>query len=228
MNRRQFLTLPVALAALSLLPSKSNAKGLKLQPVEVGQVKDGQGKKYAFLWSVSKCIFCGACVAACNAVNYGRDKSPNASWGWPQANTKIVETEHGDLPRFIFIQCQHCEDAPCVRNCPTGASYVDKDGGIVLVDYNLCVGCKYCISSCPYDARWINKEGTPSKCTWCIQRVKSGGLPACVAFCPVGARDFGDINDPNSSISKRLAAAKRVYVLMPEKNTKPKFFIVEE
>ena len=98
----------------------------------------------------------------------------------------------------------------------------------MLIDYNLCVGCKYCLSSCQYEARWINGEGTPSKCTWCFQRVKQGLQPACVAFCPVGARDFGDLNDPNSSISKRLASAKNVYVLMPEKNTKPRFFIVEE
>ncbi|MEM1606323.1 MAG: 4Fe-4S dicluster domain-containing protein, partial [Fervidicoccaceae archaeon] len=101
-------------------------------------------------------------------------------------------------------------------------------GGFVLVNYNLCVGCKYCISSCPYGARWVNGEGTPSKCTWCVQRVKEGKLPACVAYCPVGARDFGDINDPDSSIAKRLREAKAVYVLMPEKNTKPRFYIVEE
>lgn len=228
MNRRDFLKLPALAAFLSLLP-QAEAKEVSLQQVERPTPNPGRGKRFAFLWSATKCIFCGACVAACNAVNYHRDKAPNLSWGWPQANTRIVEVTRGEAPRFVFTQCQQCEEPPCVYNCPTGASYVAKEyGSLVLIDYDLCIGCKYCISSCPYGARWINGEGTPSKCTWCFQRIKKGQQPACVAYCPVGARDFGDVNDPNSSIAQRLAKAKNLYVLMPEKNTKPNFFIVEE
>lgn len=225
MNRREALKAVGTLATLALLPGLAKAEGLRLEPAK--NTAPTEGKRYGFLWDATKCIFCGACVAACNAVNYGRDKAPNTTWGWPQANTRIVELEHGE-PRFVFTQCQHCEEPPCVYNCPTGASYIDKDGGLVLVDYNLCVGCKYCISSCPYGARWINGEGTPSKCTWCIQRIKQGLQPACVAMCPVGARDFGDLNNPNSSISRRLKEAKKVMVLLPQKNTKPRFYIVVE
>ncbi|MEM4651253.1 MAG: 4Fe-4S dicluster domain-containing protein [Pyrobaculum sp.] len=228
MNRRDFLKLPALAAFLSLLP-QAVAKEVSLQQAERPTPNPGRGKRFAFLWSATKCIFCGACVAACNAVNYHRDKAPNLSWGWPQANTRIVEVTRGEAPRFVFTQCQQCEEPPCVYNCPTGASYVLKEyGSLVLINYDLCVGCKYCVSSCPYGARWINGEGTPSKCTWCFQRIKKGQQPACVAYCPVGARDFGDVNDPNSSIAQRLAKAKNVYVLLPEKNTKPNFFIVEE
>jgi molybdopterin-containing oxidoreductase family iron-sulfur binding subunit len=143
------------------------------------------------------------------------------------------------------VQCQQCENPPCVRSCPTQATWKEPDG-IVVVDYNWCIGCRYCMAACPYGARHFNWtepgrkpeeinptthylgnrprfRGVVEKCTFCIQRTRKGRYPACVEACPVGARKFGNLLDPNSEM-RYLIEHKRVFRLKEDLNTNPKFY----
>ena len=124
---------------------------------------------------------------------------------------------------FVPAQCNHCEDAPCQRVCPTGAIYTSEEG-VVLVHRNRCVGCKYCIEACPYKVRVLNHhEGIVTKCWFCIDMVREGGEPACVTTCPNQVRIFGDLDDPKSEISKFIAQ-NRAQPPRADLNTKPKIF----
>lgn len=146
---------------------------------------------------------------------------------------------------YMPIACMQCEKPPCVKVCPVRATYRDPDG-IVVIDYNWCIGCRTCTKACPYWARrfnWSNPKlvpeevnpvthymgnrprmrGVVEKCTFCVQRVRNGRYPACVEVCPVGARKFGNLLDPESEVS-RILDKKRVFRLRAELNTYPKFF----
>jgi protein NrfC len=183
--------------------------------------------RLAHLWDQSKCIGCGACIAACNAANYKSTDKPNPTWGGLQTNIKRIIFDLKEKPYFLLLQCQHCENAPCVAVCPTGASYIDKDG-LVKINPSLCIGCKYCMTACPYGMRWLDPVlGLPEKCMGeeCQTRIKNGLQPVCVTVCPAGARAFGDLDDPKSEINKRLKSG-RVIKLLEYKGTKPKFFVV--
>jgi sulfite dehydrogenase (quinone) subunit SoeB len=123
--------------------------------------------------------------------------------------------------------CLHCEDPPCVPVCPTGASYKRKQDGIVLVDYDKCIGCKYCTWACPYGAREYDEMlHVMKKCTLCVDRIydlslpEKDRLPSCVKACPTSARLFGDIHDAQSAVSKMIRE-NAGYVLMPEWGTSP-------
>ncbi len=146
---------------------------------------------------------------------------------------------------YVPVACQQCENPPCVKVCPVKATWKDPDG-IVVIDYNWCIGCRYCMAACPYGARHFNwtepklpaedfnpdthylgnrprPRGVVEKCTFCIQRTRKGQYPACVEICPVGARKFGNLLDPASEI-RQIMERKRVLILKNELNTKPKFF----
>ena len=109
-----------------------------------------------------------------------------------------------------------------MRCCPTGASFVET-GGVVLVKHDLCTGCKACIASCPYDARYVHPEGYVDKCTFCFHRVREGLKPACVSVCPTHCMHFGDLDDPDSDVSK-LLKSRHHHSLLPEAGTRPKVF----
>jgi tetrathionate reductase subunit B len=180
--------------------------------------------RYAMVIDYRTCIGCGACVAACteeNSIATGKN-IPLAS------RTKVGNIEIGEYPntRWIFTHsiCRHCENPPCVTVCPTGASFKTEDG-VVLVDHNKCIGCKYCIVACPYGARYLNEEMKgPDKCTFCHHRVEAGLLPACVEACPTKSRVFGDLDDPNSKVSKLVAEG--AIPAGAEYGTKPKVYII--
>ena len=149
-------------------------------------------------------------------------------WDWLPSNIRKVTVERAKRPVQILVQCQQCEDAPCVSTCPFGANFHDPETGMVKTDPSRCVGCNYCIASCPYDVRWSHpKTGLPMKCLGkgCEELVKAGLDPACVSACPASARMFGDVNDPESPISRKIASS-RTEKLMPHKGTKPNFFVV--
>lgn len=127
--------------------------------------------------------------------------------------------------------CMQCEEPPCVDVCPVSATYVSTEG-IVLVDEQRCIGCAYCIVACPYGARYLipaaertplGVAGVADKCTWCYHRIARGLVPACVEVCPVGARQFGDRNDPTSDVAIALSAGDAA-PLWPEYGTKPRLF----
>ncbi len=166
------------------------------------------------------CMACAACVVACKVENRVEEA---------HARCRVVEQVSGEFPTLPLElsseRCNQCSNAPCVSNCPTGASHY-AEGGIVLVNESRCTGCKACLASCPYDARFINERGYAEKCTFCIHRVRDGREPACVSTCPSRAMVFGDRDDPASEIS-RLLASRIGRTLFPETGTGPNVFYLE-
>ena len=179
-------------------------------------------KRYAMAVDIETCVGCTACVLACKTEN-------NVAEGF--ARDWITTQVSGTFPDLqMTIQserCNHCEDAPCVTVCPTGASYIGP-GGIVLVDHAKCTGCKACIVACPYDARFIDPDkGAVDKCTFCIHRIENG-IPttSCQEICPTESIYFGDLNDPTSEVS-RLLETREHYTLAPDAGTRPKHFYLK-
>lgn len=177
-------------------------------------------KKYGMVIDVRKCVGCMSCSVSCkmeNGVSFGVFRS------W------VNMTEKGDFPtvkRYYQPRlCNHCENAPCVEVCPVKASYKREDG-MVLLDKKKCIGCGYCVASCPYNARYMSKtQKVADKCTFCDHRVDNGGEPACVKNCMGKARFFGDLNDPNSKIAQ-LVSNNPVQVIKPGQGTKPQVFYI--
>ncbi len=209
LSRRAFLgRLPVVTAGLA---------------VPVAAVAETKGPHWAMLVDTRRCIACQACTIGCaveNALPEGDFRTVVATYA---VRTPEGRTGLSVLPRL----CNHCEEPPCIPVCPVGATFKRADG-VVLVDGERCVGCAYCVQACPYDARFINhKTGKADKCTFCSHRIEAGLLPACVETCVGGARVFGDLNDPESEIGKRLKAAEgRTRVLKPEAGTQPRVFYI--
>ena len=215
------------------------------------------GVEFAYALDLSRCIGCRRCVHACVDEN-NQSRDPEVQW------IRVLQMEKGkgvdfseadpyyappEVPEdghfYVPVQCQQCRNAPCTKVCPTGATWTEPDG-IVVVDYDWCIGCRYCMAACPYGARHFNwgkptiskgmlntethvlgnrprPQGVVEKCTFCIQRTRHGRYPACVEACPVGARKFGNLLDADSEI-RYIIEHKRVLVLKEELNTLPKFF----
>lgn len=166
-----------------------------------------------------KCVGCSDCVVACQTEN-------NVPIGY--ARDWIREINKGMYPNLELEirseRCNHCDNSPCVRCCPTGASHY-AEGGIVKVTKEKCIGCSACVVSCPYDARFVHPDGYVDKCTFCAHRLKKGELPACVSVCPTKCMYFGDLDDANSLVSKLLRQRDHK-VLTPEAGTRPHVFFL--
>jgi Fe-S-cluster-containing dehydrogenase component len=215
------------------------------------------GVQFAYALDISRCIGCRRCVYACVEEN-NQSRDPQIHWIRVHSMEKQrgVDFTHSDpyydpkeVPEegrfYVPVACQQCENPPCTKVCPVGATWKEKDG-IVVIDYDWCIGCRYCMAACPYGARHFNwaepsipkaelnsnthllgnrprKKGVVEKCTFCIQRTRAGRYPACVEVCPVGARKFGNLLDPDSEI-RYIIEHKRVLVLKEDLNTVPRFF----
>lgn len=185
-----------------------------------GTNKPGKGPRYGMVIDLRRCFGCHACSIACKAeqdVPLGFFKS------W------VMVSEKGRYPdakrNFLPVLCNHCDSPPCVAACPTQATKLRRDG-IVDLDEEVCMGCKYCIQACPYGVRYIDPATrTVGKCDFCLHRVEQGMLPACVNTCNARARVFGDLNDPGSAVS-RLIASEAVEVLRPTMDTDPRVFYI--
>ena len=216
LSRRDVLRSGAALASLTLAP------GVTLMAFGGSEAKAAAdaGKRWGLLIDASRCApGCTDCISACKTENgWTGHGDPDRDVQWIRKVT-LKEKATGrevNLP----MMCQHCDSPPCVDVCPTGASF-KRDDGIVLVDKHICIGCRYCMMACPFKARSFAHEpvtnqkphaprgvGTVESCTLCVHRVDAGGIPACVEACTAaghGAMVFGDLLDPDSEISKRLA-----------------------
>ncbi len=188
--------------------------------------------RYAMVIDLNKCVGCNACAAACIAENLlsptyykeppllkalgesVREKDARKPIEQLWMRTRVHRVYIGTYPNtqlvFVHNLCRHCDNAPCVAVCPTGASYQREDG-IVAVDPEKCILCGYCIAACPYGARSVNYyTRTIDKCTFCYHRLAEGKLPACVETCPTGARIFGDLDDPDSEVSRIVRSGSAV------------------
>ncbi|MDD5364120.1 MAG: 4Fe-4S dicluster domain-containing protein [Gallionellaceae bacterium] len=191
----------------------------------------------ALVIDLNVCVGCHACVTSCKQWNTSGEAGPLFDDNPYQADptgtffNRVQTYEVGEFPCTETVHfpksCLHCEEPPCVPVCPTGASYKRKEDGIVLVDYDKCIGCKYCSWACPYGARELDEyQKVMKKCTLCVDRIYDLSIPedrrkpACVISCPTSARLYGDIHDPNSVVSRAIMASGG-YQLMPEWGTKP-------
>lgn len=223
--------------------------------VTVEDVPPQDGVSFGYALNLSLCIGCRKCAEACHHEN-NHDRATNNSYiRVLEMQQGSFDMEHGTVDYdhavpapgkyYMPVQCHQCDNAPCVTVCPVEATWKEKDG-IVVVDYNWCIGCRYCEAACPYHARrfnWrapeipadeinpkqgylsnrIRPQGVVEKCTFCLHRTRKGLLPACLEACPTGARVFGNLLDPTSPI-RYVLEHKRVYVLKEELGTRPRFF----
>lgn len=202
--------------------------------------------KLAIGINLRRCIGCNTCAVACKMQNNVPD-----GMLWNRVLTEGCErfdSAGGTYPNlsrtYLPLACQHCENPACERVCPTGATYKD-DKGRVEIDYDKCIGCRMCMAACPYNARTFNwnepvratgagygdarvperARGVMEKCTLCKERTDEGDEPMCVHCCPADARVFGDLDDPDSAVS-RLRREQSAEVLLEEKGTRPQVFYV--
>lgn len=188
---------------------------------------------------VDKCIGCGRCVEACKEENnVPRDPFFYRTWveryvirkkgtvtvqNIDRGQAMVEPAMDKDILRSFFVPklCNQCDNPPCVQVCPVGATFKTEDG-VILVDEDRCIGCRYCIQACPYGARYLHPEKeTADKCTFCYHRITKGLLPACVEVCPTQARIFGDVRSSASPLA-RFKRMNKIHVLKPFLNTEPK------
>ncbi|MEK7672217.1 MAG: 4Fe-4S dicluster domain-containing protein [Bacteroidota bacterium] len=235
MERRRFVKKLFALAIpgglLGVLLKKSTAKAADY---------DASKHYYGMGIQIDKCIGCGRCVEACKDEN-DVPKEPFFFRTWVERYTIKKDSEvivqnidpriegvketvgEREILRSFFVPklCNQCDNPPCVQVCPVGATFKTADG-VVLVDEERCIGCRYCIQACPYGARYMNpKTETADKCTFCYHRITKGLLPACVEVCPTQARVFGDVRSSASPLT-RFKRMNKLHVLKPSLNTEPK------
>lgn len=202
------------------------------------------GRKFGMVIDLNKCrADCTACLDACrheNNVAYHHDKRWDVHW-IRKAKLKDKHDEHA-AEKPVILLCNHCDNPPCAQVCPVQATF-KRDDGIVIVDHHRCIGCRYCLVACPYNARqfnfkeseeWPNKDfprrshGVAEACTFCAHLLEQGRPPACVAACQAvggGALHVGDLNDPESDVA-RLIASSPVKRLRPDLGTEPKVFYI--
>jgi Fe-S-cluster-containing dehydrogenase component len=239
-GRREFLSNALKLSTGALVyvagASIADAASPSEHPHEAYRWDEHQ---YAYLIDTAKCIGCGSCARACAAENGVPDgffrtwieryvtgmegtytDSPNGGKdGFAPVHVNFVATKSFFVPKM----CNHCKESPCIQVCPVGASYLTKDG-VVMVDDKRCIGCAYCVQACPYGSRFISPvTHTAEKCTWCYHRITKGMQPACVEVCPTGTRQFGDLKRKDDPV-RRAIEHDRVEVLQSHHHTDPQCY----
>ncbi|MFQ6115546.1 MAG: 4Fe-4S dicluster domain-containing protein [bacterium] len=242
-ERRKFIKRVVTFLASLIFPGILGSKE-KRDTGEVWIIGDGYNPREHY-WGmgikINKCIGCGRCVDACKKENnvplepffyrtwveqyliFEGGESPD---GGIQGFEKRAHEKNIIRSFFVPKLCNQCDNPPCVQVCPVGATF-KVDDGVVLVDSEYCIGCRYCIQACPYGARFLHPEThTAEKCTFCYHRIVKGLVPACVEVCPTQARIFGDIKKRASPLV-RFVRMHKIRVLKPYLNTEPKVFYAD-
>lgn len=265
LNRREFVKLTAGIGGSALWSPQLRVVGDIIERItgfnptkSEGAPEVIPGAKFGMVIDLGKCIGCRRCMYACKLENNVPDtisppyimvfetQSKTGVSGYydpskmPGEGTTMMYTKLRKDRWYMPVQCNHCDHAPCVKVCPTGASYKAPDG-IVMIDYKKCIGCRYCMTACPYQARRFNwwepeiplerrnplvpmrEEGVVEKCTFCVHRTRRGKFTRCVEACPNEARTFGNLNDPGSKVSK-LIASERNFRLKEELNTGPRIW----
>jgi Fe-S-cluster-containing dehydrogenase component len=248
-TRRQFLIIAGISAVGVLCPSVPRIMASRSESPAATGLK---AKRWAMVVDAAKCRDgCTDCITAChdahNVPDFGNPKD-EVKWIWPERFDHVFHAEsHARIPeamrtRTVPILCNHCDNPPCVRVCPTGATFRRPDG-IVMMDYHRCIGCKICLAACPYGARSINfrnprpfirklnpdfptrSKGVIEKCNFCEERLAKGILPACVMACEEKALVFGDVEDPRSEV-RQLLDRKFSIRRRAELGTKPQVYYI--
>ncbi|MFO0829385.1 MAG: 4Fe-4S dicluster domain-containing protein [Phycisphaerales bacterium] len=222
----------------------------------IRDIKPLAGVEFVYALNLSRCIGCRKCVYACvDENNQSRSaqiqyirviEMPRGTLDTEKGNHHYDRAEVPDANHFYMpVQCHQCSNPPCVKVCPVEATWQEPDG-VTVIDYDWCIGCRYCEAACPYWARRFNfvepdlagdqlnlnmsylsnrprPKGVMEKCHFCLHRTREGRLPACLEACPTGSRKFGNVLDPESEVAQILKT-KRVFVLKEEVGTLPRFF----
>ena len=224
---------------------------------QVRDYKPMDGVEFVYCLNLTRCIGCRKCVHACVAEN-NQSRNPEIQYirvlKMPHGSLDLEKGEHNYSPAsvpekgffYMPIQCQQCKNPPCVKVCPVKATWQEPDG-MTVIDYDWCIGCRYCEAACPYFARRFNwtkpsipkerlnpnmsylgnrprRQGVMEKCHFCVQRTRVGQYPACLEVCPAGARKFGNVLDPDGEVAYILKN-KRVFIQLKEElGTSPRFF----
>ncbi len=248
MDRRKFLGVAAGASALAIagsaLPKVIGGGG--------GQTEAAPKIRWAMVIDPSKCLQkdgCTACMAACDKIHNipdFKDPKHEVKWIWkeqfenafPEQENNFTAERFKEKP-FILL-CNHCDNPPCVRVCPTQATWKREDG-IVMMDWHRCIGCRYCMAACPYGSRSFNwfdprthieqmdpgfptrTKGVVEKCTLCEERIARGEKPACVEACPEKAMVFGNLSDPKSEV-RQLLEARYSIRRKPELGTQPEVY----
>lgn len=207
-----------------------------------------KAKRLGMVIDTKRCLGCHTCAVACKKEN----NLPDKNW-WTRTLTvggDFMDTPQGDYPNlsqsYITLACQHCENPACIKACPVGATYKREEDGVVIQDYDKCIGCRMCMAACPYTGvrlfNWeepkysiafpvgdadvpAHQKHTVEKCTFCAHRLAKNEQPACVEACLGRARYFGDLNDPKSEVSQ-LILKRSHFRLLPEKETEPSVYFL--
>ena len=231
-------------------------KQYQIRP-HIKDYKPMDGVEFVYCLNLTRCIGCRKCVHACVAEN-NQSRNPEIQY------IRVLKMPHGSLnpeegdhnyksdmvPEkgffYMPVACQQCRNSACSKVCPVKATWQEPDG-ITVIDYDWCIGCRYCEAACPYFARRFNwkkpqipkerlnpnmsylgnrprMQGVMEKCHWCVQRTRAGKFPACHAVCPAGARKFGNVLDPNSEVATILRTKKVFIQLKEETGNNPRFY----
>ncbi len=212
-------------------------------------------KRWGMVIDTRKCLKdkgCDECIQACHtAHNVPKIDDPRreVKWIWKEQFPHAFPSQETEYPneslehRDVLVFCNHCDEPPCVRVCPTQATWKRESDGIVMMDWHRCIGCRYCVAACPYGSRSFNwsdprpyiksinpdfptrTKGVVEKCTFCEERLAIGQMPACVDACTEKALVFGDLSDPNSEV-RQLIAEQYTLRRKPELGTKPEIFYI--
>jgi molybdopterin-containing oxidoreductase family iron-sulfur binding subunit len=257
MLRRRFVELSPERKAQILAELEREYAERYQREITVNDTAPMEGVEFGYGLDIARCVGCRRCVYACVHEN-NQSRDPQIHWirvlrmeketgihlteSNPYYEPELVPEEDAF---YVPVACQQCRNPACVKVCPVKATWQEPDG-ITVIDYDWCIGCRCCMSACPYGARHFNwadpgiaseeinpethyfgnrprPKGVVEKCTFCIHRVRRGRYPACVEICPVGARKFGNLLDESSEM-RYLLREKRVFVLKEDLNTRPRFY----